>query len=255
MASPRSYIKKAIILLVCTALLTTSGLWVAYAQKNKSVRLKKTSALSRLLDKNKKRNGSGAIQPLRSPKKGNGLFGTTEFKGPLTALPRWTRVLKEVQKHGGTLSAALAAGDKAPLQAWTTFKQTLVGLPSKKKLSKVNAFFNKWPYRLDMEIYGVEDYWATPMEFVKQSGDCEDYSIIKYYALKELEFDAQTLRIVAVQDRIRGIGHAVLVVRIDEEALVLDNQTNLLLQDDKYTHYLPQYSVNEKNSWTHFRTQ
>ena len=80
------------------------------------------------------------------------------------------------------------------------------------QLKTVNAFFNRWPYRLDIDVYGESDYWATPQEFLRLSGDCEDYSITKYYALKQLGVPVDRMRIVMLFDTIRGIAHAVLAV-------------------------------------------
>ena len=42
------------------------------------------------------------------------------------------------------------------------------------KLEKVNDFFNNVKYNSDQKIYGVSDYWATPIEFLaRDEGDCE----------------------------------------------------------------------------------
>ena len=97
----------------------------------------------------------------------------------------------------------------------------------------------------------MTDYWATPREFLKKSGDCEDYSIAKFYALKELGFSGDAMRVVALKDRIRNIGHAVLAVYTDGDIFILDNQTIMVLSHVKYKHYVPQYSVNEKFRWMH----
>lgn len=121
------------------------------------------------------------------------------------------------------------------------------------KLKTVNAYFNQWPYRLDREVYGKSDHWATPNEFLKLSGDCEDYSIIKYFALQRLGFNMKNMRIVVVKDRIRNIGHAVLAVYIDETAYILDNLSDMVLPHSRYRHYIPQYSVNGANRWAHIR--
>jgi predicted transglutaminase-like cysteine proteinase len=99
----------------------------------------------------------------------------------------------------------------------------------------------------------VTDYWATPKEFLMLSGDCEDYSIAKYFALKQLGLDISKMRIVVVKDRIRNVGHAVLAVYMDNTAYILDNLSNLVLPHNKYSHYIPQYSVNEIYRWAHIR--
>ena len=51
-------------------------------------------------------------------------------------------------------------------------------------LGSVNTFFNRLPFVADMAHWGVEDYWASPAEtFASNGGDCEDFSIAKYFAL------------------------------------------------------------------------
>ena len=182
------------------------------------------------------------------------LFGTVEFKGTIKQLPNWTRVLSKMEKWKGFFQYISAA--KLPTKSgWSKLVKEVEGQDAMGKLKAVNKFFNLWPYRLDAANYGVSDYWATPMEFLKKSGDCEDYAIAKYYALQEFGFSTDSMRIVAVKDYIRGIGHAVLVVYTDSGAYVLDNQTNMVLSHARYKHYIPQYSVNEKFRWMHVPTK
>ena len=192
---------------------------------------------------------AGHAGPAEQPKAVK-LFGTLEFKGKITKLPKWSGVLAKMKAWKGYFQSPDMA--KLPSKgAWLKLKKELEGKSDMDKLKGVNRFFNQWPYRLDQANYGVSDYWASPQEFVKKSGDCEDYAIAKFYALQELGFSGDAMRIVAVKDRIRNIGHAVLAVYLPEETYVLDNQTVMVLPHGKYKHYLPQYSVNENFRWMH----
>ena len=186
------------------------------------------------------------------------LFGTVEFRGKLKALPKWLRVL-QVMDHDPKLlpSARLSANKKAQaLKEWEAIKASAPeGKPDVKTLEKVTKLFNKFPYRLDREAFGKSDYWATPDEFLKHYGDCEDFSIIKYYALKELGYSPDDMRIVVLVDTIRNLGHAVLVFYLNGTAYVLDNLTNLVLPHERFKHYKPQYSVNENYKWVHIPAQ
>jgi predicted transglutaminase-like cysteine proteinase len=118
---------------------------------------------------------------------------------------------------------------------------------------KVNSFFNQWPYKFDRPLWGVEDYWATPCEFMIRSGDCEDYAIAKYYALRELGVPASQMRIAAIRNAMTGNGHAVLVLYVNDDAYVLDNVTNTILSHKRLGHYRPLYTVNEEYMWRHVR--
>jgi len=178
------------------------------------------------------------------------LFDTVEFKSKISRLPLWTSVLDKMQTWKGYFKSKEM--DKLPSKSgWQMLKKEVAPLDPMGRLKAVNKFFNQWPYRLDAANYGQSDYWATPLEFLKKSGDCEDYAIAKFYALQEFGFSGDDMRIVAVKDAIRGIGHAVLVVYLDGDAYVLDNQTNMVLPHTRYKHYIPQYSVNEHFRWMH----
>jgi len=67
------------------------------------------------------------------------------------------------------------------------------------KLNAVNTWVNKLKYDSDMHVYGVGDYWATLYQFVgKDRGDCEDYTIAKYYILKALGVDPHKMKFTYV---------------------------------------------------------
>ena len=197
--------------------------------------------------------GSVSAGPSTSASKVIKLFGTIEFRSSLRVLPQWKRVLTVADDQAHRMSACSGAACSPAARSWqTVLKQAREQSPLA-QLKTINSYFNKWPYILDIERFGVSDYWASPEEFLTLSGDCEDYSIVKYFALKQLRFDGRDMRIVVVKDRIRNVGHAVLAVYLDDTAYILDNLSNLVLPHDKYNHYLPQYSVNESNRWAHVK--
>jgi predicted transglutaminase-like cysteine proteinase len=176
-----------------------------------------------------------------------------DFKSKLQGVPQWMRVMQSGEKEITLLSTCRPGGAGCPRAAgaWQKLSSELQGKPALEQLRAVTKFFNTWPYRLDKDNYGVEDYWAAPLEFVKNSGDCEDYSIIKYYALRRLGYDPNNMRIVAVQDTILKLGHAILAVYVDGRVYILDNQTSGVFEDSRYPQYVPQYSVNEFFKWAH----
>lgn len=186
---------------------------------------------------------------------GGGLFGSMEVRSDsLKGLPQWTRVLHAMKHDGPAFARCAAEATACPtpvLKNWRKVVTAAQGLPRHQQIDYVNKFFNQWPYKTDIEIYGVTEYWATPREFMTHSGDCEDYAIAKYFALRALGFAKEELRIVILMDQIRNIGHAVLTVREGGDNLVLDSLSNLLLSHTKYRHYLPQYSMNETTRWAH----
>ncbi|WP_051307240.1 transglutaminase-like cysteine peptidase [Desulfomicrobium escambiense] len=179
------------------------------------------------------------------------LFQTAAFRGNFDALPKWKRVLSKADAQVRVLNSCSGAGCPPGATSWQRIMSQARGLAPMEQLKAVNTFFNKWPYRLDQDAYGTSDWWATPQEFLKISGDCEDFAITKYFALRELGYSPDDLRIVILKDRIRGIAHAILAVFIDGDALVLDNVTSVIFSHDKYKHYAPYYSLNERYRWSH----
>ncbi len=177
------------------------------------------------------------------------LFNTVEFKRPLSSLPAWVRLLER-----NTQNSIFVDGKSFTKSAtWDTFKKGAEGKTGLDLLRYVHTFWNKFPYREDMLNWGVEDYWAIPEEFLKKSGDCEDYSIIKYFSLRQLGIPADKMRIVVLRDTVRNLAHAVLVVYMDNDAYVLDNLSSAVLSHTRFKHYQPQYSVNELGRWAHLK--
>ena len=124
----------------------------------------------------------GQFAPAVPP--GKGLFRSHEFRSTLKALPNWTRVMTTAETQTEAFYACNASKEPCSPVAlsWQKIIRQSLDLSAMEKVKAVNSYFNRWPYRLDIDVYGVSDYWATPGEFLKLSGDCEDYSITKYYA-------------------------------------------------------------------------
>lgn len=234
------------------ASVSTKGASLSTGKKKSAFRmLFKTPAVKKTRPKRRKKAVSSS-GPLKDKNGNIRLFRTIELKGKNKTLARWQRIVNAMAAHKQQyLSNSLPTSGKNQKKRWKQFKSTVVSKPRMQQLRMVNSYFNKWPYRLDKENWGKREYWATPPEFVKKSGDCEDYAIAKYYALRELGLPASSMRIVALMDNIRRLGHAVLVVYHGGDAWVLDNQTKLVLSHSKFSHYVPQFSVNETNRWAH----
>lgn len=186
---------------------------------------------------------------------GDGLFGSVEMRSEsLKGLPQWTRVLQVMERDGPAFARCAGDATDCPTPVLKNWRKVITGaraLPRGQQIDFVNKFFNQWPYKEDIELYGLSEYWATPREFMSRSGDCEDFAIAKYFALRALGIEKEELRIVILMDEIRNIGHAVLTIEEGGDILVLDSLSNLLLPHTKYKHYAPQYSMNETTRWAH----
>jgi predicted transglutaminase-like cysteine proteinase len=126
-------------------------------------------------------------------------------------------------------------------------------LPEQQKLELVNDFMNQTPFLSDRQHWGKEDYWATPIEFLSTNGgDCEDYSIAKYFTLRALGVPDDKLRITYVKELvIYNEAHMVLAYfpTPDSEPLVLDNINKTIQPASNRSDLLPVYSFNGSGLW------
>jgi predicted transglutaminase-like cysteine proteinase len=126
-------------------------------------------------------------------------------------------------------------------------------LSEKEKLELVNKFFNSNVMFLnDIDLWKQKDYWATPLEMLSiGAGDCEDYSIAKYFTLKELGVDEEKLRITYVKATEIDQAHMVLTYFETRRAtpLVLDNLIIDIKPANQRRDLVPVYSFNGTGLW------
>lgn len=69
------------------------------------------------------------------------------------------------------------------IDAWAALLKSPPQGDIKDTLNRVNQFFNsRMRFRDDITVWGQQDYWATPIEFLRKgAGDCEDYALAKYF--------------------------------------------------------------------------
>ena len=126
-------------------------------------------------------------------------------------------------------------------------------MSERQKLERVNDFMNQTTFIDDIKHWGKEDYWATPIEFLSTNGgDCEDFSIAKYFTLRALGVPDDKLRITYVKELvIYNQAHMVLAYfpSPDAEPLILDNINKTIQPASARTDLLPVYSFNGSNLW------
>ena len=181
-------------------------------------------------------------------------FGTTEVENTrIEPFTKWTGMLARF--HGEEVADRAGCTPSPILPCfhtdWLKLLARLGNRPVAEQLDVVNRTMNRSPYITDPVNWGVADYWATPDQFFRKDGDCEDYAIAKYMSLRRLGFSADDLRIVVLQDLNLGVPHAVLIVFVKGEAMLLDNQITDVIPASAVHHYKPIYSINEKAWWFH----
>lgn len=118
------------------------------------------------------------------------------------------------------------------------------------QLTEVNRFFNQFEYVEDIAQWGENDYWATPQEFLgTQKGDCEDFVIAKYFALRKLGVPDDRLYLTYVKALKQNIAHMVLSYFETPSSipLILDNYNPEIVGANARQDLLPVYSFNAKS--------
>jgi len=147
---------------------------------------------------------------------------------------------------------------RARLEAWKRDAAARKRSPGREAamLSEVNRMLNRVRFVDDRVHWGEVDYWATPAESVGSNGaDCEDFSIAKYFLLKELGVPVTRLRLTYVKSLKLNQAHMVLAYyeRPDAEPLVLDNLEDRVRPASQRADLVPVYSFNDEEVWIEMR--
>lgn len=137
-------------------------------------------------------------------------------------------------------------------KAWFKLMQPQANDSELETLKKVNRFFNMFRFIDDIKLWGVSNYWATPIEFIGvNGGDCEDYSIAKYFTLLELGIADEKMRITMVKAVELNQYHMVLAYYDTPSAmpLILDNLDGVIKPASQRNDLIPIYSFNASQLW------
>lgn len=229
--------RQKVLRLTATSLLCVASL-TAVSKRSYSAKIKDVPAQI-MLDN----TASQQIQNLVSYPK---IFGATEKRSNnLKAFTKWTGMFERFDKAMNAPSAQrLIASMKAELADYRSSSVYAMA-------DSVNDMMNKKKYIVDNKNWGKSDYWATPVEFMARGGDCEDFAIAKYVALRALGVPENRMRIAIVQDLRKNIPHAILIVYSEKGPMVLDNQIKTIRHVNNISHYKPIFSINQDAWWLH----
>jgi predicted transglutaminase-like cysteine proteinase len=164
---------------------------------------------------------------------------------------KWADLQSRFRSDEGTLSACRAGGSTNCPQAARRFLQ-IVELGRQRqgraRLAEVNRAVNFSIKPLsDLAQHGVDEFWSAPLETLSaEAGDCEDYAFVKYFALREAGIALDDMRILLGYHFRRMTNHAVLAVHLDQEWLILDNLTLIMVDSRDARHYRPLFAVDHR---------
>jgi len=96
----------------------------------------------------------------------------------------------------------------------------------------------------DLTQYGTIDVWSSPLNtFAKGAGDCEDYAIAKFVALRLAGIPAEDVKLLILHDTLRKEDHAVVAARLDRRWLTLDNRRMAMVEDAQVRNVRPTFLI------------
>ena len=202
----------------------------------------------------------GSLTPnLKNPSK-NALPSTEPFDLPamttsLGEMPaKWAELQSRILADERTLSACGSVSSQCPKAARRFLSIVELGRKhqGRARLGWINRAVNLSIRPMsDWAQYGYADFWASPLQTLSSSaGDCEDYAIVKYVALRYLGIAPDDLRLLIVRDNLRQTVHAIVAVHYEGEWLILDNRTFAMLNAEQARHYYPLFVLDYRGAGT-----
>jgi predicted transglutaminase-like cysteine proteinase len=190
----------------------------------------------------------GALDLVRKSAEPFGLFASRLSGGGLRE--KWLGVERKLDDE--RVQLALCDGDRGRCVSPAALKFLAIVdnariREGRARLGEVNRAINLAIRSMsDMAQHGQIDVWSSPLDtFATGAGDCEDYAIAKFVALRMAGVSPDDLRIVVMRDTVHGEDHAVAMARLDDRWLTLDNRRMAMVEDADLRNYRPLFVIDD----------
>jgi predicted transglutaminase-like cysteine proteinase len=190
----------------------------------------------------------GALDVIRKSAEPFGLFATQLSTGGL--LEKWKGVERKLDDE--MVQLALCDGDRERCvsPAALQFLAIVDGARAREgraRFGEINRAINLAIRPMsDMAQHGQIDVWSSPLAtFASGAGDCEDYAIAKFVALRMAGISPEDVRIVVLRDLLHGEDHAVVLARLDGHWLTLDNRRLAMIEDIDVRNHRPLFVIDD----------
>jgi len=195
---------------------------------------------------------AGSIRPLFSV---DG-FGPRIRRAPTTPLPespvqeKWTVVEHDIAADMKTVTLCRSDRARCPSAAALRFLSIIDSARGREGLARlgdINRSINLAIRPMsDLMQHHVEDLWSSPLATLAAgAGDCEDYAIAKFVALREAGVAPEDLRLVIMRNILSGEDHAVVAAHFEGHWRLLDNRYLVMLEDVQIRRYHPIFVIDE----------
>jgi predicted transglutaminase-like cysteine proteinase len=190
----------------------------------------------------------GTLDAIRKSAEPFGLFATKLSGGGL--LDKWNGVERKLEDE--MVQLALCDGDRercvspAALQ-FLAIVDGARARDGRARFGEINRAINLAIKPMsDMAQYGQIDVWSSPLAtFASGAGDCEDYAIAKFAALRMAGVSPEDIRIVVLRDLLHGEDHAAVLARLDGHWLMLDNRRMAMIEDIDVRNHRPLFVIDD----------
>ena len=178
-------------------------------------------------------------------------FGLLTLALPKSGLrEKWLSVERKLDDESLQLALCEEDRDRCGSAAASQFLDIVDNAKARKgraRLGEINRAINLAIRPIsDLAQWGENDVWSSPLvTFASGAGDCEDYAIAKFVALRQVGVSPDDLRIVILRDTLSGEDHAVATARLDGHWLMLDNRRMSMVEDTNARNYRPLFVIDQ----------
>jgi predicted transglutaminase-like cysteine proteinase len=190
----------------------------------------------------------GTLEGIRKSAEPFGLFATRLSSGGLAE--KWNGVERKLEDD--MVQLALCDGDHERCASPAALQLLAIvdaarAREGRARFGEINRAINLAIRAMsDMAQHGQMDVWSSPIDtFASGAGDCEDYAIAKFAALRLAGVANEDVRIVVLRDLARGEDHAVLLARLDGHWLTLDNRRMAMIEDIEVRNHRPLFVIDD----------
>jgi predicted transglutaminase-like cysteine proteinase len=109
---------------------------------------------------------------------------------------------------------------------------TLMKIVEEARQNQGKALLGHLNRSINLLINAAPGSWSGPLEVITtRDGDCKSHSIAKYAAARVAGFSVDHVRLVTLHNWRHNFDHMVAAVFYNEEWLILDNLTNVIVRD------------------------
>ena len=162
---------------------------------------------------------------------------------------KWRQVVVEINAERDVLAHCGAEENRCPSAA-RKFREIVAkvrDVTGRARIGIINRAINLAVRPVSDEArWGVPDRWSAPLATLESGlGDCEDYAIAKYLALRTTGIADDDVYLVIVRDLAVQETHALVTVRLDDTWVTLDNRRLTLVADVDLRRTLPLFIIGQ----------